>query len=175
LKEIPLARLKISPFLRDFIEGAEPVHHLFNNHTVDREFCAKRSQHGASRSRLQTLFSNGLRGTTISDAQQAHLNLVLNPQSVVVCGGQQLGMFGGPLYTLLKIGSVAAEAKHLSDRLGLPVLPVFWLEDVDHDAAEASDVWTTDDEGIAVKKRIWDGMDPRLPQYKRRSNHSRQA
>lgn len=163
-----ITKLSTSTFLRDFLQGAEPARQMFHNQRVTAELCAKRAQHGASRTRLQTLFVNGLRGTTISDLQQHNIDSIVNPGAVVVCGGQQLGMYGGPLYTLLKMRSIVAEAKSISTEFNVPVVPVFWLEDVDHDAAEASEVWLTQPDGSVKKNATWNGSDVKLPSFKRR-------
>ncbi|NQW29356.1 MAG: bacillithiol biosynthesis cysteine-adding enzyme BshC [Ignavibacteria bacterium] len=169
---VPITHFKTSDFLRDFLQGASPARSMFNNNVVTAELCKKRAQHGASKSRLKTLFENGLRGTTISEAQQNSLISITQPNAVVVCGGQQIGMFGGPLYTLLKMRSIVVEANSISAEFGVPVVPVFWLEDVDHDAAEASEVWLTSADGSAECKSVWDGTKDKLPSFKRHFSES---
>jgi bacillithiol synthase len=57
-------------------------------------------------------------------------------QGAVACiGGQQVGVLGGPLYSLLKAVSALQMAEHLSAQ-GCPAIPVFWLATEDHDLAE---------------------------------------
>ena len=41
--------------------------------------------------------------------------------------GQQVGLFGGPLLTLLKAATAVARAKQATDQTGVPHVPVFWL------------------------------------------------
>jgi bacillithiol biosynthesis cysteine-adding enzyme BshC len=53
-----------------------------------------------------------------------------------VVTGQQLGVLGGPLFTLYKIASAIRVAEALSAESGIPVLPLFWLQSEDHDYAE---------------------------------------
>jgi bacillithiol synthase len=52
------------------------------------------------------------------------------PTSCCVVTGQQLGMMGGPIYTILKGISCLLVAKHTD------AVPVFWLATEDHDVAE---------------------------------------
>lgn len=57
---------------------------------------------------------------------------------IVVTTGQQPGLFGGPLMTLVKAISARALADELQSVLNIPVAPVFWAATDDADFAEAS-------------------------------------
>lgn len=50
--------------------------------------------------------------------------------------GQQLGIFGGPLYTFFKTIAVIHLSRQHEKKLKRPVIPVFWLADEDHDYEE---------------------------------------
>ncbi len=54
-----------------------------------------------------------------------------------VVTGQQVGLFGGPLLSLLKAASVLALAKQM-ESAGVPCVPVFWMASEDHDLAEVN-------------------------------------
>src|SRR5512146_2552568 len=55
--------------------------------------------------------------------------------AVAVVTGQQVGLFGGPLYSLLKAASALNAAEELN-HAGVPAVAVFWLATEDHDLAE---------------------------------------
>lgn len=76
------------------------------------------------------------------------------PANSIVITGQQIGLFGGPLYTLLKIASAHAAAVHATTTYGVSVQPHFWLEDNDHDAAEASTAWMPASDGVLAKHTL---------------------
>lgn len=57
-----------------------------------------------------------------------------------VVTGQQVGLFGGPLLTLLKAATAVARAKEASAATGIPHVPIFWLATEDHDLAEVDQV-----------------------------------
>jgi bacillithiol biosynthesis cysteine-adding enzyme BshC len=57
-----------------------------------------------------------------------------------VVTGQQVGLFGGPLLTLLKAATAVARAKDATRISGIDHVPVFWLATEDHDLAEVDQV-----------------------------------
>ena len=59
-----------------------------------------------------------------------------DPRSVAVVTGQQAGLFGGPLYTLLKAVSAIRLARHVERVFGVSGVPVFWVDAEDHDLDE---------------------------------------
>jgi bacillithiol biosynthesis cysteine-adding enzyme BshC len=61
-----------------------------------------------------------------------------NGASAVVTG-QQVALFGGPLYTLLKAATAIARAREAT-AAGFDTVPVFWLASEDHDFAEIAHV-----------------------------------
>jgi bacillithiol biosynthesis cysteine-adding enzyme BshC len=63
----------------------------------------------------------------------------LRAGAVVVVSGQQVGLFGGPLYSILKAASAVQLAAELSSK-GVDAVPLFWLATEDHDLAEVNQV-----------------------------------
>ena len=70
-----------------------------------------------------------------------------DPSSVAVVTGQQAGLFGGPLFTMLKAVTALRLARRVSGEHGIPVVPVFWIDAEDHDWPEIAGcgVLTADD------------------------------
>lgn len=71
------------------------------------------------------------------------LDLLAQPGTVAVVTGQQVGFFGGPLYTVFKALSAARLARELTAR-GQAAVPVFWLATEDHDFEEIHRAWVFD-------------------------------
>jgi len=61
----------------------------------------------------------------------------LREGAFAVVTGQQVGLFGGPLMSLLKVGSLLALAKQVQQS-GVECVPVFWLATEDHDLEEVN-------------------------------------
>ncbi len=57
-----------------------------------------------------------------------------------VVTGQQVGLFGGPLLTLLKAATAVAKAKEATATSGIEHVPIFWLASEDHDMEEVDQV-----------------------------------
>lgn len=64
----------------------------------------------------------------------------LEKDALAVVTGQQVGVFGGPLYTLYKALTAAEIARRASSMLGRPVVPLFWMDAEDHDFEEVRHV-----------------------------------
>jgi bacillithiol synthase len=78
--------------------------------------------------------------------------LLSKPTTYGVVTGQQVGLFGGPLYTVYK----TITAIKLADKLKLKYpqydfVPVFWLEGEDHDFAEMNNISLLDPENKTIK------------------------
>ena len=70
-----------------------------------------------------------------------------SPQTLAVVTGQQPGLFGGPLYSVIKAMSTVAAARELEARSGQAAVPVFWIEGDDHDFEEIRGAWLLDRAG----------------------------
>lgn len=55
------------------------------------------------------------------------------PRTVAIVTGQQAGLFGGPLFTLLKAITALKIAQHVGREYGVPASAVFWIDAEDHD------------------------------------------
>jgi bacillithiol biosynthesis cysteine-adding enzyme BshC len=54
--------------------------------------------------------------------------------------GQQVGLLGGPLLTLLKAATAVARARQATAETGIEHVPIFWLATEDHDLEEVDQV-----------------------------------
>ncbi|MBD8496753.1 bacillithiol biosynthesis cysteine-adding enzyme BshC [Paenibacillus arenosi] len=66
------------------------------------------------------------------------LERLQDSQALVVVGGQQGGLLGGPLLVVYKAISIIRMAQEAEQRLERPVIPVFWLAGEDHDFDEVN-------------------------------------
>lgn len=64
------------------------------------------------------------------------LEKLKNDKAVAVVTGQQLTLYGGPLFTVFKILTAISTAASIERKYKRPAGPVFWLADEDHDFKE---------------------------------------
>jgi bacillithiol synthase len=78
--------------------------------------------------------------------------------TVAVVTGQQAGLFGGPLYTLLKAITALRLAERVTSEHGVPTVAIFWIESEDHDWQEVSSCSVLD--GETARRTIALGTPP---------------
>lgn len=74
------------------------------------------------------------------DITRAQIDKIKQKESLTVVTGQQVTLFGGPLYTIYKTMTAILYSRKLEKETGRPVVPVFWLADEDHDIEEVSSI-----------------------------------
>ena len=67
---------------------------------------------------------------------QAAAQQLAAPGAVAIVTGQQAGLFGGPLFTLLKALTAIALARRVAAEHDVSAVPVFWVDSEDHDLDE---------------------------------------
>jgi bacillithiol biosynthesis cysteine-adding enzyme BshC len=103
-----------------------------------RQAIARTQAHPRDRNRLAEILTAQLDRREAPAAARAAAARLADPKTVAIITGQQAGLFGGPLFTLLK----SITALKLADRVArdhhVPTVAVFWTESEDHDWAEVA-------------------------------------
>ncbi|UXR77616.1 MULTISPECIES: bacillithiol biosynthesis cysteine-adding enzyme BshC [unclassified Staphylococcus] len=84
----------------------------------------------------------------------------LSEGAKVVVGGQQAGLFTGPLYTFHKILSILTKADELSSEYNERVVPVFWIAGEDHDFDEVNHTYVMNQRTGHLNKVKYHTMTP---------------
>jgi len=122
---------------------------FFSGNPVDRQAWAEaiaRSQaHNRRRAEVAGIVAaqQRQRGAPLPAVEAARR--LTDPRTVAIVTGQQAGLFGGPLYTLLKAVTALQLADHVAREHGVPTVAVFWIDAEDHDWNEVRSCTVFDD------------------------------
>ncbi|MEG0259855.1 MAG: bacillithiol biosynthesis cysteine-adding enzyme BshC [Lysinibacillus sp.] len=141
--------------LTDYWSKNTAIHSFFEyeyNHTSFQ----KRANYLKGNAKDQTVLASVIRQFMkplgLSDKANEHIQQ-LQEGAVAVVGGQQAGVLTGPLYAIHKAITVITLAKQQSEKLHMPVVPVFWIAGEDHDLEEINHTFTVNNGEI--KKRAY--------------------
>ena len=142
MEGVPYARLRGFPKLfSDYSSGAPQLNSFFAGdwrQTEPYEALVTRASIPVDDALVRTLERQNERW---GNPVEGHISALSTSGALAVVTGQQVGLFGGPLYTLYKALTALQLARELRRTLHRPVVPVFWLEGNDHDLAEVSSVY----------------------------------
>ncbi len=82
--------------------------------------------------------------------------------TVAVVTGQQVGLYGGPAYSIYKALTAVAFARKLTES-GRPAVPIFWIATEDHDFAEIDHAWIFDSEYKPARISATSNVQPQQP------------
>ncbi|MFA5803522.1 MAG: bacillithiol biosynthesis cysteine-adding enzyme BshC [Melioribacteraceae bacterium] len=94
-----------------------------------------------------------------SSKTQKNIALLKEPKTLTIFTGQQLGILGGPLYTIYKTITAIKLAQYLNERFDeFNFVPIFWLEGDDHDFDEVNSVSIINEENNLVTLTYEDSL-----------------
>jgi bacillithiol synthase len=155
---VPGARLSIDirrfPWIRrlaaDYVFDHARVADFFAGNPDDpaawRDAIARTQRHPRQRDRLVDVLHAQQRGRGAPPAAIAAASELSDAMSVAIVTGQQAGLFGGPLFTLLKALTAIRLAEQVRAEHRVPAVAVFWIDAEDHDWDEVKSCRVLDTE-----------------------------
>ena len=98
-----------------------------------RDAIARTQRHVRQRDRVADLLLAQQEQRKAPPEARAAANQLRDQATVAVLTGQQAGLFGGPLFTLLKALTAIKLAEQVRAEQGVPTVAVFWIDSEDHD------------------------------------------
>ncbi len=141
----------------DYVYEFENVKNFYSRDFRDRDsykntFFEIASQERNFKQLLPTILLEQYKGDSPSQKTIDNINFLGKNNCVAVLTGQQLGIFGGPLYTFYKIITAIKLARNLNERFeDFRFVPVFWLEADDHDLEEVRHISFLDESNEIIK------------------------
>ena len=131
--ELPGSTRLYTTFLSDFARVSDFYSHPPNSDGIDAAAREIRLDDSVRRAVVDVLRKQNLTFGG-DDATERNLDR-MRDGAVAVVTGQQVGLFGGPAYSIYKALTAVHVARELTAR-GVNAVPVFWLATEDHDLAE---------------------------------------
>jgi bacillithiol synthase len=136
LRRLPWIRPLVTAYLNDFSSVAS----LFAGNPKDaaawRSAIQRVTRTTRNRAQLAAVVARQLDRRNAPDGARKAAALLASDRTVAVVTGQQAGLFGGPLYTLLKAITAIQLARRVEAEHGTPAAAVFWVDAEDHDWEE---------------------------------------
>jgi bacillithiol biosynthesis cysteine-adding enzyme BshC len=144
-RDLKSAGSSFSSLFVDYVQEFEKIAQFyggsFRNDVHWKTTLAKVSSRSMDRSTLVHVLGEQNRNFHCGVRTLANIDALLNDNTVAVVTGQQVGLFTGPLYTILKTLTTLKLVESLAERYPeYNFVPVFWLEGEDHDIDEVSSV-----------------------------------
>jgi bacillithiol synthase len=138
-----------SRLFADFLYHFDRVSDFYPHPPLSRDWAADQArsiQHDPGRrAQVAGVLERQNRAWGASEQALANLDRLRRGACAVVTG-QQVGLFGGPAYSLYKALSAVKVAEEFT-RAGVEAVPIFWLATEDHDFAEIATAVLRDEKG----------------------------
>lgn len=140
---------------RDFIYNFEKVDYFYAGDfrkPESFEKCFQSLQRSSfCRSEIASILEKQNSEWGASKQAMTNISYLKDPSSVAIFTGQQVGILGGPLFTVYKAISVIKLAETLSAKLKTRVIPLFWLATDDHDFLEVNHIYLLNSQSQVTK------------------------
>lgn len=146
----------------DFLAGSDPARNFYQAPTA-ASVAEKLDMIAFDRELLVGLLHQQNQRYGASLGTHEGIDKLRDPRAVCVFAGQQAGLLGGPMYTLIKALATVRAAAAYTQELQRPVVPVFWIAGDDHDFEEANHAWVLNRQGQLVQLAYQSAPEVQLP------------
>lgn len=161
MKIEPFERKTGQPLADDYNRTFEQVESFYEYNPWEDASWARRAEYvdqgrHLSVNRTELVHSLIRYNDKISNDPEAfqRLEQLRSPGTLAVVGGQQAGLFTGPLLVIYKAITIIQAARRASEQLQRPVVPVFWIAGEDHDADEVNHTYILSQQAEVTKIKI---------------------
>ncbi|HEV8537371.1 MAG TPA: bacillithiol biosynthesis cysteine-adding enzyme BshC [Bacteroidota bacterium] len=155
-RDLPPSSGGFSKLYVDYISDFARVQHYFETdfHSmpgIPKQIEQLRS-HDQHRTRLVEVLREQNERYGVRSKTMEHIEQLAETNAFAVVTGQQVGILGGPMYTIYKTLTAVKLAERLREAFpDYKFVPVFWLEGEDHDFEEVNKVVLLNQENIPTK------------------------
>lgn len=154
-----IEKLPFSTLFKEYVKESPSLAPFFSHFPSDVFKKTPERPLSIDRKTLVHLLRSFSEGLPLSEASLQNLEALKHDTTYTVVTGQQIGLFGGCLYTAYKIITTIQLAKKLSEIHDVKVVPVFWVADEDHDFDEANHIFVpTSDKVVRIEVERVSGL-----------------
>jgi bacillithiol synthase len=138
----------------DYLSQSPNLAGFYESHSSDKSYLSLYQQlqsRNYPRQELVEILSTQNQQFGANQATLERIKLLEKPESVAVVTGQQVGLFGGPLYTVYKTITAIQFARSLAEKHSIPTIPIFWMAADDDDFAEINHIAILDKSNQVIK------------------------
>lgn len=143
IDSVDFSGLPFSRLFQDYVHRFDNLKEYFETDPFDKKAVKSRLMnytYGGDRRQLVKILGYFNKDFDLAPPALENLEKLSEKDTLTVVTGQQLGIYGGLMYTVYKAATAVSLAYKLSEETGRTVVPVFWLADEDHDYEEVSHV-----------------------------------
>lgn len=151
LSDYSFGQLPFSSLFKTYVSDFSSLDNFFETDPFDKnaiQHKIDRFSFSGDRKKTVEILSELNEQFGADNAALNNINRLTDGDALAVVTGQQLGVYGGPLYTIFKTISTIHLASQLERKYDRPVIPVFWLADEDHDYDEVREVTILEDDEV---------------------------
>ena len=133
IRRFPWIRRLAADYAFDFARVADFYAGDPSDPAAWRDAIARTQRHPRQRTAIADVLLAQLRRRGAPPESVAAAQQLRDDRTVAILTGQQAGLFGGPLFTLLKAMTALRLADRLKTEHGVVAVPIFWIDAEDHD------------------------------------------
>jgi bacillithiol synthase len=107
-----------------------------SDHSSWADAIRRTQAHDRRRAEIAAVIARQQEQRTAPSRARETARLLAERNTVAIVTGQQAGLFGGPVFTLLKALTALKLAERVSREGGVPAVAIFWIDAEDHDWEE---------------------------------------
>lgn len=175
-ESVSFRELPFSKLFQDYLSDSKHLTEYFEYDPFSNDALRERIAHVQlqnDREKVVEVLKGFNRKYDASEETLHSIEKLKNEESLAIVTGQQMILYGGPLFTIYKILTAILSARKLEKKLNRIIIPVFWLADEDHDYKEAASIGIpTNDEIQQIYHDALEGSEMRISDIKAGSEFS---
>ncbi len=143
IESVSFREYPFSKLFHDYLSGSKKLSQFYEYDPFSDEALHQRIenlQYQNDRNQVVDVLKAFNRRFGATGSTYESIDKLIDEKTVAVVTGQQMILYGGPLFTVYKIITAIHTARKMEQKLDRNVVPVFWLADEDHDYKEAATI-----------------------------------